>query len=124
MAISITSVKIIGIVFAVLWSAIFGIINAKIIDFLFLNIIDDKDHKKYLTNFQSVLFILGLTICISILCFFGRNIIERIPFILENVQGFKFNQLKEIKGGSLLLFFSILFSSAYYKGINRIKKIN
>lgn len=124
MAISFTSVKIIGIVFAVLWSAIFGIINAKIIDFLFLNIIDDKDHKKYLTNFQSVLFILGLTICISILCFFGRNIIERIPFILENVQGFKFNQLKEIKGGSLLLFFSILFSSAYYKGINRIKKIN
>jgi len=124
MVISFTSVKIIGIVFAVLWSAIFGIINAKIIDFCFLNVIDDKDNKKYLTNFQSVLFILGLTICISILCFFGRNIIEQIPFILENVQGFKFNQLKEIKGGSLLLFFSVLFSSAYYKGINRIKKIN
>ena len=114
------SVKIIGIIFAVLWFSIFGAINAKIIDYFFLN---DKDDDKDYTSTQTILFILKLTICIAILCFFGRNIIERIPFILENVQGFEFKRLKEVKGGSLLLFFSILFSSAYHKTIKRIRSL-
>ena len=112
------SVKIVGIIFAVLLFSIFGAINAKILDFFFL---DDKDDDKDFT--QTISFILKLTICVAILCFFGRNIIERIPFILENVQGFEFKRLKEIKGGSLLLFFSILFSSAYHKGIKQIKAL-
>jgi hypothetical protein len=114
------SVKIVGIIFAVLLFSIFGAMNAKILDFFFL---DDKDDDKDYTSIQTILFILKLTVCVAILCFFGRNIIERIPFILENVQGFEFKRLKEIKGGSLLLFFSILFSSAYHKGIKQIKAL-
>lgn len=113
-------VKIIGIIFAILWFAIFGTINAKIIDYLFLQNIDDEKH---VTNLQTFSWVVILTICVSILCFFGRNIIERIPFVLENVQAFEFKQLKEIKSGSILLFFSILFSSAYHKIIKRIKEI-
>jgi len=113
-------VKIIGLIFAVLLFSIFGAINAKILDFFFL---DDKDDDKEDTSTQTILFILKLTICVTILCYFGRNIIERIPFFLENVQGFEFKRLKEVKGGSLLLFFSILFSSAYHKGINKIKSL-
>ena len=109
-----TVVKIVGIIFAVLWFAIFGTINAKIIDYLFVQDIDDEDEKD-VTNLQTFFFIVKLTICVSILCFFGRNIIERIPFFLENVQ--------EIKSGSILLFFSILFSSAYHKTIKRIKDL-
>jgi len=113
-------VKIIGLIFAVLLFSIFGAINAKILDFFFN---DDKDDDKEYTSTQTILFILKLTICVTILCYFGRNIIERIPFFLENVQGFEFKRLKEVKGGSLLLFFSILFSSAYHKGINKIKSL-
>lgn len=117
-----TVVKIVGIIFAVLWFAIFGTINAKIIDYLFVQDIDDEDEKD-VTNLQTFFLIVKLTICVSILCFFGRNIIERIPFILENVQAFEFKRLKEIKSGSILLFFSILFSSAYHKAIKRIKDL-
>ena len=113
-------VKIIGIIFAILWFAIFGTINAKIIDYLFLQNIDDEKH---VTNLQTFSWVVILTICVSILCFFGRNIIERIPFVLENVQAFEFKRLKEIKSGSILLFFSILFSSAYHKIIKRIKDL-
>jgi hypothetical protein len=113
-------VKIIGIIFAILWFAIFGTINAKIIDYLFLQNIDDEKH---VTNLQTFSWVIILTICVSILCFFGRNIIERIPFVLENVQAFEFKRLKEIKSGSILLFFSILFSSAYHKIIKRIKEL-
>jgi len=113
-------VKIIGIIFAILWFAIFGTINAKIIDYLFLQNIDDE---KPVTNLQTFSWVVILTICVSILCFFGRNIIERIPFVLENVQAFEFKRLKEIKSGSILLFFSILFSSAYHKIIKRIKEL-
>lgn len=113
-------VKIIGIIFAILWFAIFGTINAKIIDYLFLQNIDDEKH---VTNLQTFSWVVILTICVSILCFFGRNIIERIPFVLENVQAFEFKRLKEIKSGSILLFFSILFSSAYHNIIQRIKEL-
>jgi hypothetical protein len=111
------SVKIVGIIFAVLFFSIFGIINAKILDYLFLdNIENNKDN-----IIQNISNILKLTIFVSILCYFGRNIIERIPFIFENIEGFKFARLKEVKGGSLLLFFSIIFSSAYHTTIKNIK---
>jgi len=114
------SVKIVGIVFAVLFFSIFGLLNAKILDYFFL---DDIEEEKENTLFQNMYNILKLTICVSILCFFGRNIIERIPFIFENVQGFEFKRLKEIKGGSLLLFFSIIFSSSYHKTIKNLKAL-
>ena len=82
---------------------------------------EDDDKDKQYTPIQNILTILKLTICVAILCFIGRNIVERIPFILENVQGFKYMRLKEIKSGSILLFFSVLFSSAYHKVLKRIK---
>jgi len=113
-----TVVKIIGIIFAVLLFSIFGIINAKILDYLFI-----QDTKDEYTVQESILYIVMLTICLSILCFFGRNIIERIPFFLEKVQGFEFVRLKEVKSGSILILFSILFSSAYQKGIKRVKDL-
>ena len=94
--------------------------NAKILDYFFLeNIEKEKDT----TFYQNIKNILMLTIFVSVLCFIGRNIIERFPFMFENVQGFEFKRLKEIKGGSLLLFFSIIFSSSYHKTIKNIKNI-
>mgnify|MGYP001311095132 FL=1 len=112
------SVKIVGIIFAVLFFSLFGIINAKILDYLFLDSIKNNDDDSII---QNIFNILKLTIFVSILCYFGRNIIERIPFIFENIEGFKFDRLKEVKGGSLLLFFSIIFSSAYHTTITNIK---
>lgn len=109
-------VKILGITFAVVLFAIFGLINAKILDTIFLN---NEDDYEQLTQIQTVLTILKMTIWVAILCFIGRNIIERVPFIFENVKGFKYMRLKEINNGSILLFFSVLFSSAYYKIIQR-----
>tara|TARA_Y100001970_G_scaffold283469_1_gene398678 strand:+ start:1179 stop:1553 length:375 start_codon:yes stop_codon:yes gene_type:complete len=114
------SVKTVGIIIAVLLFSIFGLMNAKILDYFFLeNIEKEKDT----TFYQNIKNILMLTIFVSVLCFIGRNIIERFPFMFENVQGFEFKRLKEIKGGSLLLFFSIIFSSSYHKTIKNIKNI-
>jgi len=113
-------VKVIGIIYAVVLFSIFGLINANILDYVFIKDEDDDKDKQH-TPIQNMLTILKLTISVAILCFIGRNIIERIPFILENVQGFEYMRLKEIKSGSILLFFSILFSSAYHKVIKRIK---
>lgn len=112
------SVKFVGIIFAVLFFSLFGIINGKILDYLFLDSIKNNDDDSII---QNIFNILKLTIFVSILCYFGRNIIERIPFIFENIEGFKFARLKEVKGGALLLFFSIIFSSAYHITITNIK---
>lgn len=113
-------VKIIGIVYAVILFCIIGLINAKILDYSFCNDEDDDKYKQY-TLTQNILIILKLTIVVAILCFIGRNIAERIPFVFENVEGFKYMRLKEINSGSILLMFSILFSSVYYKTIQRIR---
>jgi len=112
-------VKITGIIYAVVLFSIFGMINAKILDYSFINDEDDDKDNQH-THIRNLLTILKLTICVAILCFIGRNIVERIPFIFENVHGFNYMRLKEVKSGSMLLFFSVMFSSAYR---NIIKKI-
>lgn len=114
------SVKTVGIIIAVLLFSIFGLMNAKILDYFFLENIEKEKDTTFYKNIKNILM---LTIFVSILCFIGRNIIERFPFMFENVQGFEFKRLKEIKGGSLLLFFSIIFSSSYHKTIKNIKNI-
>lgn len=112
------AIKIIGITHAVVLFSIVGLVNAKIMDYFFIN---DKDKNKQYTPIQNILTIVKLTICVAILCFIGRNIIEHIPFILDKVHGFDYTRLKEVKTGSILLFFSVLFSEAYHRVIQRIK---
>ena len=115
------TVKIIGIIHAVVLFAIIGLINAKILDYLFIN---DKDEDKQHTPIQNILTIVKLTISVAILWFIGRNIIEHIPFFLDKVHGFEYTRLKEIKNGSILLFFSVLFSAAYHRVITKIKLLH
>ena len=112
-------VKITGIIYAVVLFSIFGMINAKILDYSFINDEDDDKDNQH-THIRNLLTILKLTICVAILCFIGRNIVERIPFIFENVHGFNYMRLKEVKNGSMLLFFSVMFSSAYRNIIRKI----
>tara|TARA_B110000967_G_C18517803_1_gene379551 strand:- start:45 stop:467 length:423 start_codon:yes stop_codon:yes gene_type:complete len=115
------TVKTIGIIYAVVLFSIIGLINAKILDYIFIT---DEDNDKYkkTTPIQNILTILKLTICVAILCFIGRNIVEHTPFILDKVQGFEYARIKEVKSGSILLFFSVLFSAAYHKVIKRIQR--
>ena len=63
------SVKIVGIVFAVLFFSIFGLLNAKILDYFFL---DDIEEEKENTFFQNMYNILKLTICVSILFLWAK----------------------------------------------------
>lgn len=114
------AIKIIGITHAVVLFSIVGLVNAKIMDYLFINDKDNDKNQQY-TPIQNILTIVKLTICVAILCFIGRNIIEHIPFILDKVHGFEYTRLKEVKTGSILLFFSVLFSEAYHRVIQRIK---
>ena len=112
-----TLVKVTGIIYTVTLFSVIGYINASIIDYIFY-----EENGKKNTKLDNGLTVLKLTISAALLCYIGRNIVEVIPFIFENVQGFKFALLKEVKSGSIMLFFTILFSSSYHAVLQRIKK--
>jgi hypothetical protein len=46
----------------------------------------------------------------GIVAYLGRNIFQSIPFPLDGVNGFKYNQVKEVASGSLLLWILINIS--------------
>ena len=115
-----TLVKATGIIYTVTLFSAIGYLNASIIDYTFYEEKVTENEKKY-TKIDNGLAALKLTISAALLCYIGRNIAEVIPFIFENVQGFKFALLKEVKSGSIMLFFTILFSSSFHSVLDRIK---
>ena len=116
-----TLVKATGIIYTVTLFSAIGYLNASIIDYTFYEENVTENEKKKYTKIDNGLAALKLTISAALLCYIGRNIAEVIPFIFENVQGFKFALLKEVKSGSIMLFFTILFSSSYHSVLGRIK---
>ena len=116
-----TLVKATGIIYTVTLFSAIGYLNASIIDYTFYEEKVTENEKKY-TKIDNGLAALKLTISAALLCYIGRNIAEAMPFIFENIQGFKFALLKEVKSGSIMLFFTILFSSSFHSVLDRIKK--
>ena len=116
-----TLVKATGIIYTVTLFSAIGYLNASIIDYTFYEEKVTENEKKKYTKIDNGLAVLKLTISAALLCYIGRNIAEAIPFIFENIQGFKFALLKEVKSGSIMLFFTILFSSSFHSVLDRIK---
>ena len=114
-------VKMVGISYAVVSFSIFGLLNAKIIDYIYLE--EGLDHKN-LSEMEINVELIKLTIYLALLCFIGRNIVERIPFVLDNIYGFKYLRLKEINNGAILLFFTMMFSSSFHKVIRRHRDLS
>ena len=120
-----TLVKATGIIYTVTLFSAIGYLNASIIDYTFyeekVTENEENEKKTKYTKIDNGLAALKLTISAALLCYIGRNIAEAMPFIFENIQGFKFALLKEVKSGSIMLFFTILFSSSFHSVLDRIK---
>jgi len=66
------------------------------------------DYKKKST-FVLSLEVLSQVICIGIIVYIGRNIVEHIPFPLDGVNNFKHTRVKELTRGGFLSVFLIMF---------------
>ena len=98
-----------------------GLLLAKGFDILYGKFnIDDYKHKQYWIVILEIIFHLFL---IGIVAYLLRNIIERIPFVLDGVGGFKYGLLKELQGGQILGILIIIFQKNLIEKIQYIYNI-
>jgi hypothetical protein len=102
----ITSIKILDIAYVSVIYATIIITFSVLFDYM-IGAVDEK--KEVEKNIALVILECWLHIClIAITAYIVRNIVERIPFPLDGVQGFIHSKVKELGGGPIygfLLFF-------------------
>jgi hypothetical protein len=104
------AVKLLDIGVTYTYFFVIGLIIAKIFDYIYTNILDERDIKwttypisLYTLNIIFHFFLIGVTV------YFVRNLVELIPYPLDGVAGFQHRRLKELGGGAVLVFMIFLF---------------
>lgn len=130
-SIALIIIKIIAILYVAILYTIFGIYITTMIDEygipdLFIDNHDVKDSVFKLV-FETAI-IVGI---LAVFSFIGRNFIQLIPFPLDGFFGFKYESVKEVQAGNILLVFMFTFSSVLFNKIailreklNNVKKNN
>jgi len=78
--------------------------------------INDKSTLMHFTEFTIIISIIG------ILAYFGRNILCKVPFPLDNYYEFDYMRLKEVTSGGMILYILFSFSIILNKKINILRK--
>jgi hypothetical protein len=117
-------IKILAIAFITVLYSFGGIFLTLLSDKYILNEFFDKndeDLEKKSTSRH-----LGETTAIlafyGIVAYLGRNIIQKIPFPLDGLYGFKYSNVKEVASGALLLWILINYSPILTNKIKIIRK--
>ena len=115
-------IKIIAIFYVAILYTIFGIYITTLIDEygipdLFIDNHDVKDSVFKLV-FETAI-IVGI---LAVFSFIGRNLVQLIPFPLDGFLGFKYESVKEVQAGSILLVFMFTFSSVLFNKISILRE--
>jgi hypothetical protein len=127
----ITIIKIIAIIYICIIDIILGLIVSILLDkYLFEKIFKDNKsednydkqnifNKYYFYKIIKLGFIIGILVAFSYIL---RNIIQLIPFPLDNYYGFNYDKLLEYKSNTLLTTIIMLYSKTLQNNIKQIKK--
>uniref|UniRef100_A0A6C0L915 Uncharacterized protein n=1 Tax=viral metagenome TaxID=1070528 RepID=A0A6C0L915_9ZZZZ len=74
------------------------------------------------TNAVLLLEVLSQIVCIAVVIYIGRNIVELIPSPLDGINGLVHKQLKELKSGAFFTIFIIMFQYSMQDKLALIKK--
>ena len=121
----ITGIKVLAIVYCTIIFSIGGILLSILADRYLIYPLYDKteDEIKKKSDFRHIIettLILGL---FGALAYFGRNILQKIPFPLEGVYGFEYKRVKEVSSGALVLWILINYSAVLTSKIKIIRRI-
>ncbi len=104
-------IRLISILYVTMFYVIFGIVLSYFLDEygfhdLYLNNNDSSD------SIPQLIFEIGLVVgIISCFAFFGRHIVQLIPFPLDSIMGFDYETTREVAAGAVLFVFMFNFSS-------------
>jgi hypothetical protein len=106
------SVKIISIFIISIIYVIVGSVTGLLLN----NSLPEKEKIEKLSTFSLICLICSIFGIISIIYYFIRRNIKRIPFFLDGVYGFKYELLKEASGG-------IIFAFILYNYLDKLKML-
>jgi predicted neutral ceramidase superfamily lipid hydrolase len=104
-------IEIIDICYITLLFVSFAYIIAKILDKLFDKIFGKIHIKKKYSQFRIFSEIVIQLIITCIMAYLARNLIQSIPFPLNNYYGFDHLKVKEVNSGAVLNMFLVAFQS-------------
>ena len=113
-------IKIIDIAYIAILFFIVAYIFGPYLDDIFTYIYGTDFSRK--TNTVLFLEILSQIICIGIISYIGRNIVEYIPFPLDGINGFVHSKVKELSSGTFFNVFFIIFQYSMQDKLMFIKK--
>lgn len=113
-------IKISDIAYITVCYFIVGYFSGYYLDLFFTNLYgtDYNKKSKYVLLFEVVTQI----ICIGIVSYIGRNLVQLIPFPLDGVYGFEHIRVKEVASGAFLTVFLVMFQYSMQDKILHIKK--
>lgn len=102
------SIKLVDIGFLTVIYFALGILMAKSIDALYGKF--DEETEKRKSILQITLELMFLMWVLGVVVYIVRNLVELIPFPLDNISGFDHLQLKELKAATVFVFILLHFT--------------
>jgi hypothetical protein len=121
----ITSIKVLAIVYCTIIFSIGGVLLSILADRYLIYPLYDKTEED-IKNKSDIRHIIETTLILGLfgaLAYFGRNILQKIPFPLEGLYGFQYSKVKEVSSGALVLWILINYSAVLTSKIKIIRRI-
>ena len=117
--------KIFAIFYVSILYVIFGVYITTMLDeYGFVDMLVNNDHQNTTKDsvFKLVVETAIVVGIIAVFAFIGRNLIQLIPFPLDGFMGFKYDDVKEVVAGNILLVFMFTFSSVLFNRIELLRE--
>jgi hypothetical protein len=123
--VEIVFLKIFAIFYVSVLYVIFGVYITTMLDeYGFVDMLVSNDHHNKTNDsvFKLVVETAIVVGIIAVFAFIGRNLIQLIPFPFDGFMGFKYDDVKEVAAGNILLVFMFTFSSVLFNRIELLRE--